>query len=124
MHFRVLLRRIGEPWINTETADVSATGAFFVTDRPFLLNTPVEYILTFPPDLTKAKVPLRMRFFGSVLRCERTPQGTDNSFGVAVRNTTHRYLTAEESAPFDELDQQFKSTFGQSEAPPQPKAGT
>src|SRR5215471_3156758 len=70
MHFPVLLRCLGEPWTTTETADVSAMGASFLTDRPFLLNAPVEYVLTFPPELTKASQRLRVRFFGTVLRCE------------------------------------------------------
>lgn len=104
MHFTVFLRRMGEPWVVTETTDVSAAGASFSTDRPFLLNTPVEYVLTFPPDLTKAQQPLRMRFYASVLRCERIPSGDNPAFSVAVRNTTHRYLSPEESATFDALE--------------------
>jgi len=104
MHFTAFLRRMGEPWVITETTDLSATGAFLITDRPFLLNTPIEYIVTFPPDLTKAQQPLRMRFYASVLRCERIQQGDEPAFGLAVRNTTHRYLTPEESALFDSMD--------------------
>ena len=68
MHFPAFLRALGDPWTLGETTDVSTTGAFFVTDRPFLLNAPIEYVLTFPPDLTKAPQPLRVRFFGMVLR--------------------------------------------------------
>ena len=97
MHFPVFLRGLGESWTVSETADVSANGAFFVADRPFLLNTPMEYVLTFPPDLTKAPEPLRVRFFAMVLRCERVPESQD-AFGIAVRNTAHRYLTHEEAA--------------------------
>lgn len=109
MHFSVFLRAFGDPWSVTVTADLSAAGALFVTDRPFLLNTPIEYVLTFPPELTKAPQPLRVRFYGSVLRCERVPDG-NGTFGVAVRNTAHRYLTREESAAFDELDRRKAST--------------
>ncbi|HZD31173.1 MAG TPA: PilZ domain-containing protein [Candidatus Angelobacter sp.] len=103
LHLPVFLRALGDPWSTTETADVSGAGAFFVTDRPFLLNTPVEYVLTFPPERTKAAHPLRVRFFGSVLRCENVPDG-NGLYGVAVRNTTHRYLTPTESANFDTLE--------------------
>jgi hypothetical protein len=106
MHFSVFLRVLGDPWTVTETADVSATGAFLITDRPFLLNTPIEYILTFPQELTKAHRPLRVRFFGSVLRCERLSGGT-GEFGVAVRNTAHRYLTPDESLGFEALEQRL-----------------
>ena len=103
MHFPVFLRGFGDPWTVTETADVSAAGAFFVADRPFLLNTPIEYVLTFPPELTKASQPLRVRFFGMVLRCEGVPDG-NGSFGIAVRNTAHRYLTRDEGSSFDAME--------------------
>ncbi|HVP54625.1 MAG TPA: PilZ domain-containing protein [Candidatus Eisenbacteria bacterium] len=102
MHVPVYLRPLGEPWISTETADVSAAGAFFVTARPLLLNAPIEYVLTFPPELTKAKRPLLVRFFGMVSRCERFPEG-HGLYGVAVRNSTYRYLTREEAAHFDAM---------------------
>lgn len=106
MRFPVLVRAMGEPWTSTETADVSAAGAFFVTSKPYLLNTPIEYVLTFPPNLTKAAGPLRVRFFAAVLRCERIP-GSDNTFGLAVRNSAYRYLTQEEAASLDKLGNQF-----------------
>jgi PilZ domain len=104
MHFSVLLRVIGESWMSSETIEVSAIGASLVTNRPFLLNTSVEYVLTLPPDLTKAPGPIRVRFFGEVLRCERIDH--DNAtFGVVVRNTSHRYLSRNEAAVFEELEQ-------------------
>ena len=99
MRFPVLLRPLGEPWVTTETADVSTTGALFVTERPLLLNTPVEYVLSFPPELTKASQPLLVRFFGTVLRCERVPDA-NGLYGVAVRNSGHRYLSREEASSF------------------------
>jgi PilZ domain len=109
MHFPVFLRALGDSWVASETADVSATGALFVIDRPFLLNTPIEYVLTFPPDLTKAPQPLRVRFFGKVLRCERVPDNS-KAYGIAVRNTAHRYLSREESASFDAIEQKHLAT--------------
>jgi PilZ domain-containing protein len=99
MRFPIFVRALGEPWVRSETADVSATGAFFVSDRPFLLNAPIEYVLTFPQDLTKAKRPLLVRFFGMVIRSERVADNT-GVYGIAVRNTAHRYLTGEEAAGF------------------------
>jgi hypothetical protein len=102
MHFPVLLRALGESWVTTETADVSTTGAMFVTQRPFLLNAPVEYVLSFPPELTKASRTLLVRFFGAVLRCEHVPDGSGH-YGVAVRNSGHRYLTREEAAGLDAI---------------------
>jgi hypothetical protein len=102
MHFPVLLHALGEAWVSTQTADVSAAGAMFVTERPFLLNAPVEYVLSFPPELTKAPRPLLVRFFGAVLRCERVRDGS-GLYGVAVRNNGYRYLTREEAAGFDTI---------------------
>lgn len=108
MHFSTFVRALGDPWSLSETTDVSAAGASFVTERPFLLNTPVEYVLTFPPDLTKAPRPLRVRFFGMVLRCERVAGGRV-VFGIAVHNTAHRYLTQQEAADFEAMEQRLQS---------------
>lgn len=103
LHFPVFLRAFGEPWSLTESVDVGGAGALFVTDRPFLLNTPVEYVMTFPPELTKAPAPLRVRFYGSVLRCERTSSDS-GTFRVAVRNSAHRYLAETEAATLVEME--------------------
>ena len=108
LHFPVFVRALGGPWMVSETDDVSAAGAFFFADHPFLLNAPVEYVLTFPPDLTKAPQPLRVRFFGMVLRCQRVAGGR-GAFGVAVRTTAHRYLMRQEAAPFEEMEQRLRS---------------
>jgi PilZ domain len=112
MHFSAFLRVLGDTWTRSQTIELSATGASLITNRPFLLNTPVEYVLTLPPELTRAPREIRVRFFGSVLRCERIPQ-ENGSFGVVVRNTSHRYLSADEAEVFDTLDKTMKhSTSG------------
>ena len=107
MHLPVLAREVGGKWAAGETADVGVTGAFFVTDRPFLLGTPIEYVLVFPPELTKAPRPLRVRFFGKLLRCERVYRGR-GTFGIAVLSTDHRYLTGGQSAGFDAIEQELQ----------------
>ena len=117
MRFPVFLRALGDPWTLSETSDVSAAGAMFITDRPFLLNTPIEYVLTFPQELTKATHPIRVRFYGSVLRCERI-SGGDGAFSVAVRNTAHRYLVGDEAASFDALDQKWNAAASRIENTP------
>jgi hypothetical protein len=104
MRLPVILRSIGDPWRLSLTADVSATGASIVGERPFLLGTPVEYIMTFPRELTKAPRPLRMRCLGVVLRCYQTGEG-NGAFGIAVRSTSHRYLTRDEADAFDAIEQ-------------------
>jgi hypothetical protein len=109
MHFPALLRALNDSWAVAETTDVSATGAFLVADRPFLVNAPVEYVLTFPPDLTKVPNPLRVRFFGKVLRCERVSHN-NSLFGIAVQSAAHRYLSQEQSVSFDAIEQKLSAT--------------
>ena len=105
MTFPVILRAIGDPWTASKSANLSKNGAFILCDRPYMLNAPVEYVLTFPPELTKASHPLLVRFFGMVLRCERAQDGS-GLFGIAVRNTAHRYLTKEEAASFHAIQRE------------------
>ena len=104
----MFLRALGDAWMVSETADVSATGAFVIIDRPFLLNAPIEYVLTFPPDLTKAAQPLRVRFFGTVLRCAQARE-KERAYGIAVRNTAHRYLTRQEASDFEAMEERLQS---------------
>ena len=40
MRFQLFMSALGDPWALTETSDLSSAGAFFITNRPFLLNTP------------------------------------------------------------------------------------
>jgi len=114
MRFPVFVRALGDPWTLSETTDISVSGAMFITDRPFLLNTPIEYVLTFPPELTKATHSVRVRFYSSVLRCERIVGG-NGVFSVAVRNTAHRYLTGEEASAFDALDEKWSAAARRAE---------
>jgi PilZ domain len=109
IHFAALLRALNDSWAVCETDDVSSTGAFLFTDRPFLVSAPVEYVLTFPPDLTKVANSLRVRFFGKVLRCERVPDN-DSVFGIAVQSAAYRYLSQEQSLSFDAIEQKLSAT--------------
>jgi hypothetical protein len=90
MRFPVLLCTLGEPWITTETADVSATGAMFLTERLFLLNPPVEYVSSSPPELTKATQPLLVRFLErccAVSACLTVTDSTALRFATAATAT-------------------------------------
>ena len=109
LYFSVFLRVLGDLWAVGETTDVSATGALFVTNRPFLLSAPIEYVLTFPPDLTKVANPVRVRFFGKVLRSQRV-HDSSGAFRIAVRSDAHRYLSREQSASFDAIEQKLSAT--------------
>jgi hypothetical protein len=100
----VLLRGHGDTWTFGETTDVGTRGSSFVCDRPMLLNTLIEYVLTLPADLTKASPPLRVRFVGTVVRCERA-SGEGRAFGIAVCSSEHHYLRGEEALRFDAIEQ-------------------
>jgi hypothetical protein len=113
MRLPVILRGLGDSWTLGETTDVSATGAFLVCERPFLLNASIEYVLTFPKELTKASQPLRVRYFGEVLRCERFPK-IGRVFGIAVSSSTYRYLTRDQAVTFEELERNLSAVNTQS----------
>ena len=103
----VLLRAIGDSWRVGKTVNVGISGAFLVTDRPLLLGVSIEYVLTFAPDLTKAPRPLRLRFFGMVVRCGPVFE-SGHTFGLAVRKECHHcYLSREQSAGYDAIEQQL-----------------
>lgn len=106
MHCSIFLRTSHDStqWILSHTANVSAVGAYFATEVELPQDESIEYVLTFPPELTHAPAPWRVRFFGNVVRVE--PDGAiQGTYGIAVHTTKHRYLSAEESAKFRCLDE-------------------
>jgi hypothetical protein len=98
MQCSIFLRtqRASGHWILSETDNVSTVGAHFASNVELPPDESVEYVLTFPPELTHAPAPWRVRFYGSVVRVE--PQTT--GYGVAVHTTKHRYLSPEEPDGF------------------------
>ena len=68
-------RAASDQWILSETANVSVIGAYFATDVELPRDESVEYVLTFPPELTHAPSPWRVRFYGSVVRVEPPTAG-------------------------------------------------
>ncbi len=105
MHCSIFLRTsaASDQWILSETANVSVIGAYFATDVELPRDESVEYVLTFPPELTHAPSPWRVRFYGSVVRVE-PPTAGQGTYGVAVHTRKRRYLSSEESAKFCSLD--------------------
>ncbi len=106
MHCSIFLRTSHDSaqWILSHTANVSAVGAYFATEVELPQDESIEYVLTFPPELTHAPAPWRVRFFGNVVRVE-SDGAAEGTYGVAVHTTKHRYLSAEESAKFRNLDE-------------------
>ena len=106
MRCSIFLRtpHISDHWILGQTANVSAVGASFASKVALPPDESVEYVLTFPPELTHAPAPWRVRFFGSVVRVE-PDSAVQGTYRVAVHTTKHRYLSREESAGFCSLDE-------------------
>jgi hypothetical protein len=106
MHCSIFLRTLGASgeWIRSETANVSTVGAYFASKVELPRDRSVEYVLTFPPELTHAPAPWRVRFYGSVVRVEAQTAG-QGTYGVAVYTTKHHYLSPEESEAFCGLDE-------------------
>jgi len=105
VHCPIFLRtpRASGQWILSQTDNVSAVGAYFASKVELPPDESVEYVLTFPPELTHAPAPWRVRFYGSVVRVE--PQtAAQGRYGVAVHTTRRRYLSHEESDRFCSLD--------------------
>jgi PilZ domain-containing protein len=120
MKLPVLLREMGNSWAIGETVNLSASGAYFVTNRPLLIGVVVEYVLTFPADLINAPQPLRVRFVSKVMRCERVPENSE-AFGIAVSNKGHHYLSSvssEESASYDAIEKQLSAVSSSAAAIP------
>jgi hypothetical protein len=107
MQCSIFLRtpRASGRWILSETDNVSTVGAHFASNVELPPDESVEYVLTFPPELTHAPAPWRVRFYGSVVRVEPRTAGQD-TYGVAVQTTKkHRYLSPQESDGFRTLDE-------------------
>jgi len=101
----IFLRAPGasDEWIRSKTANVSVVGAYFASQVELPPQESVEYVLTFPPELTHAPDPWRVCFYGSVVRVEPLTLA-EGGYGVALRTTKHRYLSHEESQGFRRLD--------------------
>lgn len=91
-------------WILGKTANVSVLGAYFASKVELPREQSVEYVLTFPPELTHAPSTWGVRFYGSVVRVEPHTGATDE-YGVALNTSKHRYLSPEESAGFSSMDE-------------------
>ena len=104
MHCSILLHpHASDRRILGETVNVSAGGAYFASKVALPPDEPVEYVLTFPPELTHAPAPWRVRFYGSVVRVE-TKSVEEGTYGVALQTTKHRYLSPEEPDGFCSLE--------------------
>ena len=117
MSLPVLLHTLGDPWRPGISTNISVDGMFVLTEGPLLLNTDVECVLSLPPKLTKAKQPLILLCYGTVLRCEHVDKG-DLSFGIALQSRDCRYLPKDKSARFDAMFEEISATATKLESQP------
>jgi PilZ domain len=79
----------------TETRNVSARGVFFYVDQKPARGTKVEFVLTFPPELTFTRS-IRVRFTGTVLRVEEPH--VEGRVGIAAAIEHYEFLPESVSA--------------------------
>ncbi len=71
------------------TRDVSAGGVYFYLEPDILSGSTVEFIVTFPPEITLVKS-LKVRCTGKVIRVDSpTPQGV----GIAAEIQRYEFLS-------------------------------
>lgn len=71
------------------TRDVSAGGVYFYLDFELASGSTVEFVVTFPPEITLVKS-LRVRCTGRVIRIDKpVPQG----IGVAAEIQRYEFLS-------------------------------
>ncbi len=69
------------------TRDLSAGGIYFYIDQDLAEGSRIDFIVTFPPELTMAKS-LRVRCTSQVLRTDSTPNG----YGIAAQIQRFEFL--------------------------------
>jgi len=72
------------------TRDVSSRGVFIYVDSEIMAGSPIEFVMTLPPEITLAD-PIRVRCAGKVLRVDKTAQEQ----GVAVAIEKYDFVSEE-----------------------------
>jgi len=63
------------------TRDVSSRGVFMYIDTELTAGSPIEFVMTLPPEITLAD-PIRVRCAGKILRVDKTAE--DQGVAVAI----------------------------------------
>jgi hypothetical protein len=74
------------------TRDVSAKGIFLYVDEELVRDSPIEFTLTLPPEITMTSS-IRVNCTGKVVRVEKDEHG---KYGVAAVIDHYRFLDSEE----------------------------
>ena len=80
-----LTLRSGDRTLQAFTSDVSARGVLFYTDTEWTGESPVEFDITFPPEITLS-TSLRVRCRGQIIRVI-----PPNAMGVGIAAAIHNY---------------------------------
>jgi hypothetical protein len=85
--------QVAKPATNAvaSTRDVSAKGIFLYLDDEVAADSPIEFTLTLPPEITMTQS-IRVNCSGKVVRVERDPRG---KYGVAALITHYRFLDSD-----------------------------
>ncbi len=75
------------------TKDVSARGVYIYLDSEIVENTPIEFTLTLPPEITMTQS-IRVHCKGKVVRVEREKPG---KIGIAAMIDHYQFLENEEA---------------------------
>ena len=75
------------------TKDVSARGVFIYVDSDLAENTPIEFTLTLPPEITMTQS-IRVRCKGKVVRVDREQTG---KIGIAAMIDHYQFLENEQT---------------------------
>ena len=87
---QVMLHNDGVHEVITLTRNVSARGVFFYVDQRVTPGSEIEFVLTFPPELTFTQS-IRVRFAGTVVRVEEPTR--DGRIGIAAAINHYEFLS-------------------------------
>lgn len=79
---------------SAETRDVSSHGISFSSDSPLAIDTPIEFTLTLPHEITMTE-PIHVRCLGKVVRVQDQPNG---SYTVAAVVEKYEFLAEGKSS--------------------------
>jgi len=80
-----LTLRSGDRTIQAFTSDVSARGVLFYTDTEWTWDSPLEFDITFPPEITLS-TSLRVRCRGKIIRVI-----PPSAMGIGIAASIHNY---------------------------------
>lgn len=82
---------LGKNWLPCKTLSVGIRGSSLETSVALPVESRIDYIVTFPSELTHAMDPLRVRFCGQVLRVDAIGENQEG-YRVAVSNLNYKFL--------------------------------